>query len=124
MPVAFSGRHETEGLLAQLVRRGIFLTIRSALFEGVPSMSIPRPLLASERSEGNGAEYRAPNVVLRRGEVMRRVGLKASAFDELRKRDEFPKSTTITGRTPVWLEREIDQWIERRFAKRDHGAAS
>ena len=63
-----------------------------------------------------------PNVVLRRGEVARRVGLKSSAFDELRKRHDFPKSTILTGRTPIWLEREIDSWIEERFAERDRGA--
>ena len=84
--------------------------------------SIPQLLIAGRRHSECLAEsgsFAMSNIVLRRGEVMRRVGLKASAFDELRKRDDFPKSTIITGRTPAWLEHEVDSWIAQRFAERD-----
>jgi predicted DNA-binding transcriptional regulator AlpA len=59
------------------------------------------------------------NIILRRREAMHRVGLKSSAFDELRKRSDFPKPIYITARSPGWLERELDAFIDRLIAERD-----
>lgn len=60
-----------------------------------------------------------PVVILRRLEAARRVGLKPSAFDELRKRPDFCKPILITGKTPGFIESEIDSWIAKRIAERD-----
>lgn len=50
---------------------------------------------------------------------MRRLGLKHSAFDELRRTAGFPQPIFITARCPGWLERELDAYIETHVAKRD-----
>ena len=50
---------------------------------------------------------------------MKRVGLRSSAFDELRHTDDFPKPVFITARTPAWLDHELEAWIAARVAVRD-----
>jgi predicted DNA-binding transcriptional regulator AlpA len=51
---------------------------------------------------------------------MKRLGLRSSAFDELRHRSDFPKPIHITSpRNPVWLERELDAFIDQRIAERN-----
>jgi predicted DNA-binding transcriptional regulator AlpA len=49
---------------------------------------------------------------------MKRLGLRSSAFDELRHRSDFPKPIYLTSRCPVWSEAEVDAWIAARFAER------
>jgi predicted DNA-binding transcriptional regulator AlpA len=60
-----------------------------------------------------------PTVLLRRTEVMRRVGLESTTFDELRKRPDFPRPVMITRRTPGWIESEVENWIEGLKAQRE-----
>jgi predicted DNA-binding transcriptional regulator AlpA len=50
---------------------------------------------------------------------MRRLGLKHSAFDEIRKRPDFPKPIFVTARSPGWLEHELNAFLEQLVAKRD-----
>ena len=70
-------------------------------------------------TSGRRAGGAVPTIVIRRAEAMRRVGLKSSAFDELRHRPDFPKPIYITARTPAWLEHELDAWLATRVAERD-----
>jgi predicted DNA-binding transcriptional regulator AlpA len=50
---------------------------------------------------------------------MRRLGVKSSAFDEIRKRPDFPKPIFIPTRSPGWLEHELNAYLDRFIAERD-----
>lgn len=52
--------------------------------------------------------------ILRRNEVIRRVGYSSTRFDALMKEPDFPLAIKLSERTPGWLESEIDQWIASR----------
>lgn len=45
-------------------------------------------------------------------EVMQRVGLKRSANYQLMDQGRFPRSRSLGPRCTVWLETEIDAWID------------
>ena len=49
--------------------------------------------------------------LLRLPEVMRRVGLKRSAIYQRMSEGRFPKSRSLGGKCTVWVEAEIDAWI-------------
>lgn len=52
------------------------------------------------------------NRLVRRDEVIARVGLcKASIYNRI-KNGTFPKPISIGGGRVAWLERDIDQWID------------
>lgn len=50
--------------------------------------------------------------LLRLPEVMSKVGLRRTAIYDRMKRGRFPKSRSLGPRCTVWLETEIDEWIE------------
>jgi predicted DNA-binding transcriptional regulator AlpA len=52
------------------------------------------------------------HVIVRRADAMRIVGLKSSAFDELRKRPGFPRPIWVTQSCPGWYADEIHTWLE------------
>jgi prophage regulatory protein len=54
----------------------------------------------------------APLRLIRLPEVMARVGLKRSAIYQRMSEGRFPKSRSLGLRYTVWLESEIDAWIE------------
>ena len=58
--------------------------------------------------------------VIRRPEVKERCGLRDSALTDAIQRGEFPAPLKVSasGRTVVWLEAEIDAWLEARLAQR------
>jgi prophage regulatory protein len=59
--------------------------------------------------------------VLRRPEVKKRTGLQDTALTDAIERGEFPAPLKVSdhGRTCVWLEVEVDAWLEQRIAKRE-----
>ncbi len=52
----------------------------------------------------------APRLI-RLPEVMARVGLKRSAIYQRMSEGRFPKSRSLGGKCTVWIEAEIDAWI-------------
>ena len=48
---------------------------------------------------------------LRLPEVMRRVGLKRSAIYQRMSEGRFPRSRAVGSRCTVWVEAEIDEWL-------------
>ncbi len=60
--------------------------------------------------------------LIRRAEVIARVGLcKASIYNRINS-GEFPRPISIGGGRVAWLESDIDQWIAERLA--DAGRAA
>ncbi|RNJ61777.1 MAG: AlpA family phage regulatory protein [Porphyrobacter sp. IPPAS B-1204] len=53
-----------------------------------------------------------PPRLLRLPEVMDRVGLRRSAIYQRMSEGRFPKSRTLGARCSVWVEAEINDWIE------------
>lgn len=54
----------------------------------------------------------APRLI-RLPEVMARVGLKRSAIYQRMSEGRFPKSRSLGPKCAVWVEREVEEWIER-----------
>lgn len=52
----------------------------------------------------------APRLI-RLPEVMSRVGLKRSAIYQRMSEGRFPKSRSLGGKCTVWVEAEIDAWV-------------
>jgi predicted DNA-binding transcriptional regulator AlpA len=73
-----------------------------------------------ETSE-NRAAAAPQRFVVRRADAMKIVGLKSSAFDELRKRPDFPRPIWITETRPGWFADEIYAWLESRREPLAHG---
>lgn len=53
------------------------------------------------------------NRLLRLPEVIARVGLKRSAIYQRMSDGRFPKSRSLGPKCAVWVEREIEEWIEQ-----------
>lgn len=53
----------------------------------------------------------APRLI-RLAEVISRVGLKRSAIYQRMSEGRFPKSRSLGGKCTVWVEAEIDAWIQ------------
>lgn len=66
---------------------------------------------SSERTEAIPVPP-APRLI-RLPEVMARVGLKRSAIYQRMSDGRFPKSRSLGAKCTVWVEREIEEWIER-----------
>ena len=58
----------------------------------------------------------APRLI-RLPEVMARVGLKRSAIYQRMSEGRFPKSRSLGGKCTVWVEAEIDAWINEVAAR-------
>lgn len=57
--------------------------------------------------------------VLRLPAVINRTGLSRSQIYRLMELNEFPHSARISQAVSGWDEREIDQWLDLKFSKRD-----
>ena len=62
--------------------------------------------------ESQAVRTNAPLRLIRLPQVMDRVGLKRSAIYQRMTEGRFPKSRLLGSRYTVWLESEIDAWIE------------
>lgn len=61
--------------------------------------------------------------LIRRAEVIARVGLcKASIYNRMNA-GEFPRPVAIGGGRVAWLESDIDNWINERLAEAGRAAA-
>ena len=69
-----------------------------------------------ESSSGN--TLTSPRLI-RLTEVTRRIGMGRSWVYEQIKKDEFPRPLTYGGRAVLWVEAEINDWIERQIASRE-----
>jgi prophage regulatory protein len=58
----------------------------------------------------------APRLI-RLPEVMSRVGLKRSAIYQRMSEGRFPKSRSLGGKCTVWVEAEIDDWVNSVVAR-------
>lgn len=54
----------------------------------------------------------APDRLIRLPEVMERVGLRRSAIYQRMREGSFPRSRSLGSRCAVWIETEIDDWIQ------------
>lgn len=65
-----------------------------------------------------------PLVLLRLNEVLQRVKLGKSTVYKMISRGEFPAPKQLTANRSVWLESDIEQWLEYRLARGDvHGSS-
>ena len=62
--------------------------------------------------------------VLRKPEVVRRVGFSAVQIWRLEKKGVFPRRFSIGANSVGWLESEIDDWITEHAAQRGGKAAA
>lgn len=67
------------------------------------------------------AEPTPPRRLLRRAEVMDRVGLSKSTLYSRISAGTFPKPVTL-GSSVRWVESEVEGWISERVSERDHAA--
>ncbi|MBY8335614.1 MULTISPECIES: helix-turn-helix transcriptional regulator [Sphingomonadales] len=77
-----------------------------------------RALLSETATEDHtdaeaGAGEAAPDRLIRLPEVMARVGLRRTAIYQRMREGRFPQSRSLGPRCTVWLEAEIDRWIEQ-----------
>jgi prophage regulatory protein len=61
---------------------------------------------------GTGSSLSSPARLLRLPEVIARVGLKRSAIYQRMSEGRFPKSRSLGPKCAVWVESEIDDWID------------
>ena len=61
--------------------------------------------------------------IIRRHEVMRMTGLKATSIWRLEKAGQFPRSIRITPKATGWLRSEVQEWI-RNVAKNNRSRAA
>lgn len=67
------------------------------------------------------AEPTPPRRLLRRADVMDRVGLSKSTLYSRISAGTFPKPVTL-GSSVRWVESEVEGWISERVSERDHAA--
>lgn len=65
----------------------------------------------------NEASSRPRERLLRRDEVMRRVGLRTTAIYKRMHTGQFPKGVLLGARCRVWPESEIDAWVRDTVAR-------
>ena len=59
--------------------------------------------------------------LIRKPELMARIGLSDVTIWRLEKRGQFPKRLKIGGNSVGWLESEISEWMTAKAAERDRG---
>jgi prophage regulatory protein len=59
-----------------------------------------------------------PRTLLRKGQVLQRVGFRTNKLYDLIAEGLFPRPAKI-GRISVWPADEVDQWVADRIAERD-----
>ncbi len=57
--------------------------------------------------------------VLRKREVVRKVGYSGMHISRLEKAGQFPKRIQLGPNSVGWIEAELDAWIEAKVAERD-----
>lgn len=57
--------------------------------------------------------------IIRKRELMARVGLSSTTIWRLEKSGKFPRRVKLGGAAVGWLESEIDQWISGKMVERD-----
>jgi len=62
----------------------------------------------------------APTRLLRLPEVMARVGLKRSSIYQRMSEGRFPKSRSLGPKCAVWVEAEVNDWIQNIASDRSH----
>lgn len=67
--------------------------------------------LIGDPVDGANVELRAPRL-LRLPDVIARVGIKRSMIYRLMGEGRFPKSRSLGPKCALWVEAEINQWIE------------
>lgn len=63
-----------------------------------------------------------PSRLMRRPEVLARVGLSSSTLYEMTAAGDFPAPIPIGRQAVAWLESEVDAWIKNRIEQRDSRA--
>lgn len=59
-------------------------------------------------------EYKTTRRTLRREQVLHKTGLSRTTVYNLEKAGDFPSHFMLTPRCAVWIEDEIDSWLELR----------
>lgn len=57
--------------------------------------------------------------LLRRKEVLSRIGLGQTALYQLVREGKFPAPIPVSVQAVAWLEAEVDAWIQQRIEERD-----
>ena len=57
--------------------------------------------------------------VLRRRDLLMKVGLSKSQIDRLEAAGKFPRRLQLGPRAIAWVEAEVELWLEDRVARRD-----
>ena len=60
-----------------------------------------------------------PPRLMRLPAVLDRTGIKKALVYKLVKLGEFPKPIHVTPRCTVWVEADVDQWINERIERRE-----
>lgn len=64
--------------------------------------------------------------IMRRAEVLKKVGLSKTTLQSLMDAGEFPKPVKLGGqdaRAVGWVDTEVDAWIDQKISDRDAGIA-
>jgi predicted DNA-binding transcriptional regulator AlpA len=61
---------------------------------------------------------------LRQRELLQLIGVSRSQLYRMVANDQIPKPARISVGCKVWDSREIDEWLDARFAERDRSASS
>jgi prophage regulatory protein len=69
-----------------------------------------KPLIATEIEKGENAPLRQVRLI-RLPDVIARVGIKRSMIYRLMGEGRFPRSRSLGPKCAVWVESEIDDWI-------------
>jgi len=74
----------------------------------------PEPQLTDDGASADQAPPKVPPParLLRLPEVIDRVGLRRSAIYQRMSEGRFPKSRSLGPKCAVWVEAEIDEWIQ------------
>jgi prophage regulatory protein len=84
-------------------------------------MVIPKQT-GTQSSSGTGPDLKAdtPSRLLRLPEVMERVGLRRAAIYQRMSEGRFPKCRSLGPKCSVWVESEINAWIDTVIQSRNH----
>lgn len=75
--------------------------------------ALPSEMAAGDDTDAEAdAGETAPDRLIRLPEVMARVGLRRTAIYQRMREGRFPRSRSLGARCTVWVEAEIDAWIE------------
>lgn len=67
----------------------------------------------------HSAPTTARHRLLRRKEVLSRIGLGQTALYHLVREGKFPAPIPVSVQAVAWLEAEVDAWIQQRIEERD-----